>query len=136
MFKDKPKTNIIKLKNLKKMKKLFIVLLAIFMTSNTVVFANNSNIEIISQDGPTCVDTGNVSVSIDYRRNVVSAYNYNDYRVTVSYEVWGYNNGKLQQIGGGTMSLGTTDVGRSGSQSFSSGYTGCFLKNVRVQKCS
>ena len=115
------------------MKKLFIVLIAIFMTSTAMVYANNSTIEIVSQDAPACVEAGNVSVEINYSTYRVGFYNKNDYRVTVSYEVWGYDqNGNLRQVGGGTQ---TIEANGASSTSFSQNYSGYFLKNVRVQKC-
>ena len=115
------------------MKKLFIVLAAMFMTSSAMVYANNSTIEIVSQDAPACVEVGNVNVEINYNHNMIYFINNNEYRVTVTYEVWGYDqDGNLRQVGGGIETIAGNE---NGSVRLSPGYSGYFLRNVRVQKC-
>ena len=124
------------------MKKLLIVLFIMFMTSSAMVYANHSTIEN-TQNGPACVETGNVSVEISGDK--VIAINYNDYQVDVTYEVWAYRTGSQTpiKVGGGRIRVAGVWIDkyggrniRRGSQSFASGFEGYYLDNVSVMRCN
>lgn len=99
---------------------------------------------VASQDGPTCVTVGNVSITVTEREapsiSEVSITNYNRYRVTVSWSVWGTDaNGNSRKVAGGTNSVSAADNQGYGASSRSftcpKGITGLWVESS-VQRCN
>lgn len=87
------------------MKKLLIVLGIIIAFFTATAFLTIEKTTTMADPGPTCRMVSNVSVNLDNdgTKYTVTAVNYNDYAVTVSWTANGYRNGNMVRVGGGQM---------------------------------
>lgn len=118
------------------------------MMASAVVFSSftspKENAEVtcmVVNPEPSCKTVGNCSVDLiwssDHKSCSVRAQNYNNYGVTVSWTVIGYDsNGNKRQVASGTLYCGTTPSDRSQiSSSIKPNCEDVGLGNVSVTKC-
>ena len=114
------------------MKKIIFILICVLSVGLSSVYASNSPQP--SNDAPACVNVGNVSATA-LSNGVLQFKNYNSYKVTVTWTLYGHlSNGTRHPIGGGTTVLG---AGEGESKNFRTNdqYIS-YSVEISTQKCN
>lgn len=116
------------------MKRILFIIACVITLGLATLQANETNGQ--ANDGPACVTVGNVSASITEGTNNVHFTNYNDYKVTVTWTVYGHRkNGSKSEVGSGVVVLGVSpNCNATEKYSKSDDYTSYSVK-ITAQKC-
>ena len=115
------------------MKRILFILMCVITLGLGAIQANETPAP--SGDAPACVTVGNVDAYAN-DNGLVYFTNYNNYKVTVTWAVYGHReNGSRVEVGSGVVVLGTgSDAKTSRKFTKSSQYTSYSVK-ISTQKC-